>query len=212
MVEEKLPQQIYNILEKSYETFYHIVFLEAGQSYKITPVGFHIKKTPCVGKPSNNLLLLYEKELAAAPFKLTELTIIEFVQKLFYLETNFVSKFSLLTVQEDWHLKTRHHLEKYEKKLRLKNLKKIRKLANNEDLYFACLERFESLYQYFCLKYRFFNFCESFIPDFENLHYLLHLNEPKDDVARKKILTLFRMGFFGAAQGWGAGGQKGPPL
>ena len=128
-------------------------------------------------------MLLWEKELAAAQFKLTKLTIIEFVQKLFDLETDFVSKFSLLTVQEDWLLKTRHHLEKYEKKLRLKKLKKIRKLAGNEDLYFACLERFESHYQYFRLKYRFFNFCESFIPDFENLHYLLHLNESEDDVS-----------------------------
>ena len=55
-------------------------------------------------------------------------------------------------------------------------------LASTEDLYFACLERFESHYQFFRLKSRFFNFCESFIPDFENLHYLLHLNESGDDV------------------------------
>ena len=132
--------------------------------------------------------MLWEKELAAAQFKLTELTIIEFVQKLFDLETDFVSKFSLLTVQEDWLLKTRHHLEKYEKKLRLKKLKKIRKLASNEDLYFACLERFESHYQYFRLKYCFLNFCESFIPGFENLHYLLHSNESEDDVSEEKDL------------------------
>ena len=74
MVEEKLPQQIYNILEKSYETFYHIIFLKVCQS--ITPISFHIKKTPCVGKPNKNFLLLWEKELLAAQFKLIELTII----------------------------------------------------------------------------------------------------------------------------------------
>ena len=101
------------------------------------------------------MLLSCEKELSAAQFKLTELTINEFVQKLFDLETNFVSKYSLSTVQEDWLLKTRHHLEKYEEKLRLKKLKKIRKSANNEDLYFSCWKRFESHYQYFRLKYRF---------------------------------------------------------
>ena len=55
-------------------------------------------------------------------------------------------------------------------------------LASTDDLYFACLERFESHYQFFRLKSRFFNFWESFIPDFENLHYLLHLNESGDDV------------------------------
>ena len=68
----------------------------------------------------------------AAQFKVTELTVIGFVQMLFDLETEFVSKFNLLTVQEDWLLKTRHYIEKYEKKLRLKKLKKIRKLASNE--------------------------------------------------------------------------------
>ena len=135
-------------------------------------------------------LLLWEKELAAAQSKLIELTIIESVQKLSDLETEFISKFSLYTVQEDWLLKTRNHLEKYEKKLRLKKLKKIRILASSDGSYFACLERFESHYQFFRLKSRFFNFCGSLIPDFENLHYLLQLNESEDDVVRKKILKM----------------------
>ena len=68
MVEEELPQQIYNVLEKSYETFYHVVFLEVSKSYGITPIGFNTKKTPFVGKPSKNFLLLRGKELATAPF------------------------------------------------------------------------------------------------------------------------------------------------
>ena len=46
----------------------------------------------------------------------------------------------------------------------------------------------ESHYQFFRLKSRFFNFCESFIPDFENLHYLLHLNESEDNVSEEKVL------------------------
>ena len=76
MVNEKLSQQIYNVLEKSYKTLYHVVFLEVCKSYGITPTGFNIKKTQCVGNPSKNFLLLWEKELAAARFKLIELTII----------------------------------------------------------------------------------------------------------------------------------------
>ena len=59
-----------------------------------------------------------EKELAAVQFKLNEMTIIEYVQKLFDLETKIGEKIG--------ELKTRNHLEKYEKKLRLKELKKIR--------------------------------------------------------------------------------------
>ena len=105
MVEEKLSQQIYNVLEKSYETFYHAVFLEVCKSYGITPIGFNVKKALCVGKLSKIFLLLWEKELAAAQFKLIELTIIESVQKLSDLETEFISKFSLYTVQEDCLLK-----------------------------------------------------------------------------------------------------------
>ena len=62
-------------------------------------------------------------------------------------------------------------------------------LVSTDDLYFACLERFESHYQFFRLKSRFFNFCdESFVLDFENLHYLLHLNESEDDVSEEKDL------------------------
>ena len=94
----------------------------------------------------------------AAHFKLIELTINESSQKLCDLETEFISKFSLYTVQEDWLLKTKNHLEKYEKKLRLKKRKKIEMLPSTDDLHFACLERFESHYQFFRLKSRFFLF------------------------------------------------------
>ena len=46
----KLPHIVYYILEKSYETFCHVVFLEFCKSYnKTTTIGFNIKKTPCVG-------------------------------------------------------------------------------------------------------------------------------------------------------------------
>ena len=106
------------------------------KSYGITPIGFTIKKTPCVGKPSKNFLLLWWKELAAAQFKLIKLTISKSVQKLFDLETEFILKFSLYTVEENWLLKTKNHLEKHEKKLHLKKLKKIiRMLASTDDLY-----------------------------------------------------------------------------
>ena len=210
MVEEKLPQQIYNVQEKSYETFYHVVSLELCKSYEITPIGFNTKKTPCVSKPSKNFLLLWEKELVAAHFKLIELTVIESVQKLSDLQTEFISKFSLYTVQEDWLLKTRNQLEKYEKKLRLKKLKKIRMLASTEDLQFGYLERFESHYQFFLLKFRFFNFCESFIPDFENLHYLLQLNESEDDVSEEKDLENDSSGVFVLPGPWPWPGPPAP--
>ena len=51
----------------------------------------------------------------------------------------------------------------------MKKLMKIRMLASPDDLYIVCLERLPSHYRFFPLKPRFLNFCESFIPDFENL-------------------------------------------
>ena len=98
--------KFYNILEKSNKAFYQVVFLDVCQSHEITLiVGFNIKKNSCVGKPSNGLLFLWEKELAAAQFKLTELAIIKFVKKLFYLETKFISKFKKRKI-ESWRVLT----------------------------------------------------------------------------------------------------------
>ena len=64
MVEEKLPQQFYSVLKMSYETFYHVVFPKVCKPYEITPTGFNIKKTPCVGKPCKKFLLLWGKEFS----------------------------------------------------------------------------------------------------------------------------------------------------
>ena len=39
-------------------------------------------------------------------------------------------------------------------------------------------------------SFRFFTFCESFIPDFENWYYLLYLNESEDVVSEEKNLEI----------------------
>ena len=73
-------------------------------------------------------------------------------------------------------LKTRNHLEKLEKKLKHKKLKKLRKLCkDNSNLYFVCLTRFDNHDKFLDFKHYFSKFCNSFILDFENLHYLVHL-------------------------------------
>ena len=102
----------------------------------------------------------------------------EYVQKLFQLITQFKSKINRHIVQEDWLLKTRNHLEKLEEKLKRKILKKLRKLCkDNSNLHFVCLKCFDSQDEFFYLKHYFFEFCNSFVPDFENLHHLVHLND-----------------------------------
>ena len=61
-------------------------------------------------------------------------------------------------------------------KLEKQNVKNLRKLSNNETLYFKCLERYKSHFEFFSFKFNFLEFCNNFIPDFENFYYLLNLN------------------------------------
>ena len=83
-----------------------------------------------------------------------------------------------LIIQEDWFLKTRNHLDQLEKNLKHQKLKKLRKLCkDNSHLCFACLTRFDSHDELFDFKHYFSKFCNSFVPIFENLHYLVHLND-----------------------------------
>ena len=107
-----------------------------------------ISKKPCIGKPSDRFLDSWEKELGNTRSNLREVLIKEYVRKLFQLITQ------------------------------RKKLKELRKLCkDNSNLYFACLTRFESHDEFFDFKYYFLQFCNSFVPDFENLHYLAHLND-----------------------------------
>ena len=78
-----------------------------------------------------------------------KILILEHVWKLYAIEEDFDSLFKHHTVQEDWLLRTRNHLEKLEKARRWRKLKKLRKLSNNVTLYFNCLERFESHFDFF---------------------------------------------------------------
>ena len=98
--------------------------------------------------------------------------IFEHVWKLYAIEEKFDSLFKHHTVQEDWLFRTRNYLEKLEKQ----NVKNLRKLSNNETLYFKCLERYKSHFEFFSFKFNFLEFCNNFIPDFENFYYLLNLN------------------------------------
>ena len=145
MYRKNTAQQLFNISEDIYKLFYHTVFLEVCRAYKIILDGLFISKKPCIGKPSDRFLNSWEKELENTGVNLREVLIKEYVRKLVQLGTQFKSTINRHLIQEDWLLKTRNHLEKYEKKLKQKKLKKLRKLCkDNSNLYFACLTRFDS--------------------------------------------------------------------
>ena len=108
-----------------------------------------------------------------------DVLILEHVRKLHAIEKNFNSLFIFLKILIrclDWLFRTRNQLEKFEKAERWRKLKKLPKLSNNETLYFKCLERFESHFEFFSFKFNFLEFCNNFVLDFESLYYLLYLN------------------------------------
>ena len=61
--------------------------------------------------------------------------------------------------------------------MRQKKLKKLRKFSKNDNLYFECLEKSESHNEFFNFKDNFVSFCKELVPDFDNLRYLLTLND-----------------------------------
>ena len=123
----------------------------------------------------------WEGELINVESKFRDLVLYENVEKLFKSEGTFNCLFEECLIQDDSLLKVRGHLEKYEKILRQRKLKKLRKLTkNNEFLFFVCLGQFDSHEPVFLFKHQFLKFCNSFVPDFENLHNLIHLNDVSD--------------------------------
>ena len=52
---------------------------------------------------------------------------------------------------------------------------------DNLNSYFAYLTRFDRHDEFCYFKHYFSKFCSSFVPDFKNLHYLVHLNDNKND-------------------------------
>ena len=74
----------------------------------------------------------------------------------FKSEETFNCLFEELLMQDDWLLKVRRHLEKYEKILRQRKIKKLRKLTrSNEFLFFECFEQFDSHEPFFYLSMSF---------------------------------------------------------
>ena len=145
MDQAKLAQQLFNLVEEIYRLCYHIVFLPVCSACSIIPDGVTVNKNPCIGKPSKKLMSDWEGELINVESKLRDLVLYEYVEKLFMSEETFNCLYEEFLVQDDWLLKVKGHLEKYEKILRQRKLKKLKKLTkSNEFLFFECLGQFDS--------------------------------------------------------------------
>ena len=56
MNEQKMAQQLHNLLEDAFRNFYHTVFLEVSESYDIVPNCLKIKAAACIGNVSDNFV------------------------------------------------------------------------------------------------------------------------------------------------------------
>ena len=152
------------------------MFLEVSNSYGIIPSGLKIKNTAWIGNVSKNFVTSWNLELTKAEVQLMEILILEHVRKLYAIEENFDSLFKYHTVQEDWLFRTRNHLEKFEKSELWRKLKS----SVNFQIMKLCIlnvwKVFKATLNFFSFKFNFLEFCNNFVPDLENVCYLLHLN------------------------------------
>ena len=49
MDQKSTSQQLFNVAEDDYKSFYHVIFLEVSKSYQIVPDGLYVEKEPCIG-------------------------------------------------------------------------------------------------------------------------------------------------------------------
>ena len=148
MDQKSTSQQLFNVAEDDYKSFYHAIFLEVSKSYQIVPDGLYVEKEPCIGNLRKKFLDAW-KILEVTRPNLRDVLLEEYVEKYFKLETKFKSGFGKHIVQEDCLLKVRNHFDRLEKELRQKKLKKLHKFCKNDNFYFECLERFESQDKFF---------------------------------------------------------------
>ena len=120
MDQKSTSQQLFNLAEDVYKSFYYVIFLEVCKSYQNVPNGFYVEKEPCIGNPSQKFLDAWKNQLEVTRSNLRDVLFEEYVEKYFKLEAEFKSVFAKHVALEDWLLKVRNHLDRLEKKLRQK--------------------------------------------------------------------------------------------
>ena len=102
---KKKLQLFYNLAEKIYSAFFHIIFLEACKSYGFVPKGLKIKKQPCIGRQSSNFSVNWKNEIKRTEENLRDILLNENVVNLFWLESCFWDKIDVSIMEEKWLLR-----------------------------------------------------------------------------------------------------------
>ena len=85
MDQKSTSQQLFNLAEEVYKSFYHVIFLEVCKSYQIVPDGLYVEKEPCIGNPSKRFLDAWKNQLEITRSSLRDVLLEEYVEKYFKL-------------------------------------------------------------------------------------------------------------------------------
>ena len=160
MDQKSTLQQLFTLAENIYKSFYHVIFIEVCKSYQIFPDGLYVEKEPCIGNLSNVW------------------------KSVFKVGADFKSVFAKHVVEEDWLWKVSNHLVIIWRDWRKNTSKEVKKCVHFVRTIIFVLNVWKDLrvtMNFFSFKYNFVSFCKSVVPDFDNLHYLLTLNDTSDE-------------------------------
>ena len=144
------------------------MFLEVTKSYGIIPNGLKIKKDPCIVNVSKNFVASWDMQLFKAEIRLMEILNLKHVRKLF----------AIISITRD-RKNGFFELEIIWKSWKKQNVGENSRSSVNFRIMKLCVLNvwnFESHFEFFSFKFNFLEFCNNFVPKFENLYYLLHLN------------------------------------
>ena len=99
MDEKRTSQQLFNLAEDAYKSFYHVILLEVCKSYQFVSGGLYVEKEPYI----DNLKFLdaWKNQLEVTRSNLGIVLLEEDVEKCFKLKVEFSSVFAKHIVQED---------------------------------------------------------------------------------------------------------------
>ena len=83
MDEKRTSQQVFNLAEDAYKSFYHVIFLEVCKSYQFLSGGLYVEKEPCIDNPSKKFLDAWNNQLEVTRSNLGIVLLEEDVEKYF---------------------------------------------------------------------------------------------------------------------------------
>ena len=149
--------------------------------------GFGSKEKVLRGGTSKDFEEKWDGNLRDMESKCRDLFLEEHCKKVFYLMDCFWEAIVDVDVDIGWLVNVRNNLNKIENEHGKTKRKKLASLSRNSHLKRMVLEQLEEYFPHFQFKSKFFSYCNSLCPEFENLYTLVTINRtskyPKEESA-----------------------------